>query len=191
MRDFALFAFVPATFLLLAFAMVDWCGGDGILCRNVLLGLGCGLLAAVAYDIFRLPFVYSREWGLTALVPPLPLFKVFPRFGAMLLGQSIEQQHYSAAAQTLGWIYHFSNGATFGAMYMALIGNPSKRAWEWGVALALGIEIGMLLSPYAEFFKIVIGGAFLFATISAHAIFGATLGAACKGFTRMLRIQRV
>jgi hypothetical protein len=180
MRDFALYAFLPSNVLLLALAGFDKLSGDGALFRNVMLGLGCGLVAAVAYDVFRLPFVFSRDWSLAAVVPPLPLFKVFPRFGAMLLGQPIEQEHYSTAAQLLGWTYHFSNGATFGAMYMAMIGSAPRRSWMWGIALALGLELGMLVTPYPAVFGIAVSGAFLFATIAAHGIFGATLGVACK-----------
>ena len=49
------------------------------------------VLAAVAYDVFRLPFVFAREWGISSVVPPMNLFKVFPRFGAMILAQPLEQ----------------------------------------------------------------------------------------------------
>jgi hypothetical protein len=50
-----------------------------------------GLLAAVAYDVFCLSFVLAKEWGIESVVPPMKLFKVFPRFGAMVLGQVIEE----------------------------------------------------------------------------------------------------
>jgi len=66
------------------------------------------LLGAVAYDVFRLPFVFAKEWGLDSVLPPLQLFKVFPRFGAMILGEPSEQPRYSLAAQLIGWTYHFS-----------------------------------------------------------------------------------
>ncbi len=48
------------------------------------------MLGAVAYDVFRLPFVFAKEWGLDSVLPPLQLFKVFPRFGAMILGEPSE-----------------------------------------------------------------------------------------------------
>jgi len=84
----------------------------------------------VAYDVFRLPFVFAKEWGIASVVPPMNLFKVFPRFGAMILGQPVEQTTYTLAADLVGWTYHFSNGLTFGIMYLAMIGDATLFARE-------------------------------------------------------------
>src|SRR5438105_10815081 len=78
MRVFTLFIFLPAMAVLLAMAALDWQMGSGRLCRALAIGLLGGLLAAVAYDLFRLPFVFAREWGIASIVPPMNLFKVFP-----------------------------------------------------------------------------------------------------------------
>ena len=129
MRLFAGLVFLPSSLALAALAAYDLLEGDGRLGRRVLIGLGAGLLAAVAYDLFRVPFVFSRPWGLASLVPPMNLFKVFPGFGALLLGQPVEQSVYSRTASWLGWAYHFSNGASIGIMYVALIGEPRRRHW--------------------------------------------------------------
>src|SRR6185436_6378182 len=91
MRIFTPFILVPAMFALVVVALVDRQRGDGRLYRAVLIGLTAGIVAAAAYDVFRLPFVFAKEWGIASVVPPMKLFKVFPRFGAMILGQSIEQ----------------------------------------------------------------------------------------------------
>src|SRR6266566_9959335 len=123
MRSFTPFIFLPAMVVLFAFAELDKWRGDGRLWQAVSIGLVAGLFAAVAYDVFRLPFVFAKEWGIDSVVPPMKLFKVFPRFGAMVLGQPIEQPEYSLAAHVVGWIYHLSNGATFGVMYLAIIGD--------------------------------------------------------------------
>ena len=116
MRTFTLYLFLPALVLLTVIAVADRLRGDRQLWNAVLIGVLGGFIAAVAYDVFRLPFVFAKDWGLTAVVPPMPLFKVFPRFGAMILGEPVEQPSYSLAAQVLGWTYHFSNGCTFGVM---------------------------------------------------------------------------
>ena len=176
MRIFTPFIFLPAVLALFLIAWLDRRRGDGQLWRAVLIGLFAGLLAAVAYDIFRLPFVFAKEWGLSGIVPPMKLFKVFPRFGAMILGQPIEQPSYSTAAQILGWTYHFSNGATFGVMYIAMIGNPARRHWSWAVLMALALELGMLLTPYPHAFGIAVTTQFIIITIAAHSIFGLGLG---------------
>src|ERR1041385_7689196 len=127
MSFFTPFIFLPAFLVLCAIAILDRVRGEGHVWRAVCVGLLGGLLAAVAYDVFRLPFVFAKEWGIDSVVPPLMLFKVFSRFGAMILGQPIEQPEYTLAAQVLGWLYHFSNGATFGVMYLALMGDGRRR----------------------------------------------------------------
>jgi hypothetical protein len=176
MRLFTFWIFLPALLLLLSVSLWDRQRGDRQLWRAVFAGLLGGLLAAVAYDLFRLPFVFAREWGLASVVTPMNLFKVFPRFGAMILGQPIEQPVYSAAAHVIGWIYHFSNGATFGVMYMALIGDASRRHWTWAIVMALVLELGMLLTPYPAVFNIPVTTRFVLITVTAHAIFGIGLG---------------
>src|ERR1043166_7244264 len=180
MRIFTPFIFLPALAALFAVALFDRQCGDRQRWRAVLVGFVAGLLAAVAYDVFRLPFVFANELGISSVIRPMPLFKVFPRFGAMILGQPIEQSSYSIAAQILGWAYHFSNGATFGVMYLAMIGNPARRHWTWAVLMALALELGMLLTPYPQVFGIPVTARFVMVTIAAHSIFGVGLGWAAR-----------
>ncbi|HWV98510.1 MAG TPA: hypothetical protein VNZ64_02340 [Candidatus Acidoferrum sp.] len=186
MRLFTAFIFLPATAALLAFAVLDRRRGDGQLWWAVTIGIVGGLLAAVAYDVFRLPFVFAKQWGIASIIPPMKLFQVFPRFGAMILGQPIEQNSYSLAAQILGWLYHFSNGATFGVMYVAMIGNPARRHWAWAVLMALALELGMLLTPYPQVFGIPVTTRFVMVTVAAHAIFGIGLGLAVRSLAKRL-----
>jgi hypothetical protein len=180
MRSFTVYIFLPALVLLGLLAVVDHLRGRGELCRGVLLGLAGGLIAAVSYDIFRLPFVFAREWHLASIVPPMNLFKVFPRFGAMILGQPLEQDHYSLATSLVGWVYHFSNGATFGVMYLAMVGDARRRHWAWAVLMAVGLELGMLLTPYPRVFNIPVNLRFVIVTMAAHGIFGVGLGLTVK-----------
>lgn len=179
MQSFALVVLLPATVALYGLAVFDRLRGDRRLWRAVIIGSLAGLAGAFAYDIFRLPFVFAREWGLAGIVSPMPLFKVFPRFGAMLLGQAPEQASYSLAAHLLGWVYHFSNGVTFGVMFAALVGEVSHRyrgGWPWAVLMAVGIELCLLASPYARFFGITMSNRFIVVTLAAHVIFGLGLG---------------
>lgn len=180
MRLFTPLIFVPALLLLFVLAVIDRQRGDGQLWRAVMVGLAAGLLAALAYDVFRLPFVFAKQWNLESVVPPMNLFKVFPRFGAMVLGESIEQVHYSTAAHVIGWAYHFSNGATFGVMYLAMIGSSTRRQWAWAVVFALALELGMLFTPYPSVFNIAVTTRFVVVTVAAHVIFGVGLGFAAR-----------
>lgn len=184
MRLFTFWVLIPATIALYALAVWDRARGDGTLWRGVMIGSLAGFLAAVAYDLFRLPFVFSNAWGLTGLVPQMPLFKVFPRFGAMILNQPLEQPSYNLAAHLVGWAYHFSNGITFGVMYVAMIGRPSRRTWWWGVLVATVIEAALLLSPYGKFFAIRVTALFVGVTLAAHLIFGAVMGAYAQYLAR-------
>jgi hypothetical protein len=186
MRTFTLFVSLPALFALTAWALFDHATGSQRLCRGIVVGSIAGLVAALAYDIFRLPFVFAHGLGIERVVPPLQLFKVFPRFGAMLLGQPLEQHVYSALAQLVGWAYHFSNGLTFGIMYMALVGDADKRHWAWAILFAVLLEVGMLFTPYPVFFGIALTPRFVVVTMAVHTVFGVVMGLAALGLSRLL-----
>ena len=176
MRKFTLVVSLPAFVILVGLGLADRTCGNRRLWGGIMIGSVAGLIAAVGYDIFRLPFVFAYGLGLHGIVPALQLFKVFPRFGAMLLGQSVEQQQYSLAAHLLGWAYHFSNGLTFGIMYLAVVGDARKHHWVWAVVMAVGLELGMLLTPYPAFFGIRATPTFVVVTLTAHLVFGVVLG---------------
>ncbi|HVT29897.1 MAG TPA: hypothetical protein VHE81_17905 [Lacipirellulaceae bacterium] len=185
MRTFFFTILLPATVLLYGIALLDRVRGDRRLWRAVVIGTIGGLVGAVAYDIFRLPFVYSNAWGMSRFgIPQMPLFKVFPRFGAMILGQPTEQASYSLVTSLIGWVYHFSNGAMFGVIFAALYAGAradSRSGYakpiSWATLMAMGIEICLLVSPYASFFGIRVTPRFVVVTLIAHLIFGLGLGA--------------
>jgi hypothetical protein len=103
MRTFFFAILLPATVALYGIAMLDRAMGDRRLYRAVMIGTIAGLVGAAAYDVFRLPFVFSDAWGLAKFgIPQMPLFKVFPRFGALILGEPLEQPSYSLSANVLG-----------------------------------------------------------------------------------------
>lgn len=192
MRTFTLFILLPATVALYGLAVFDRLRGDRRLWRGVIIGTLAGLAGAIVYDVVRLPFAFSKAWGLEAVVPQMPLFKVFPRFGALILGEPLEQPSYSLGAHLLGWVYHFSNGATFGVMFAALIGEATRRygsGWLWAVVLAVGIEICLLASPYAKFFHITLNARFVTVTLLAHLVFGVGMGLYFAWHARWWRLE--
>jgi hypothetical protein len=180
MRTLTYTLLVPSTLALVALAWLDRAKGDKRLYRAVVIGALGGLLAAVAYDVFRLPWVIGAAGQVGPGWLRLPLFKVFPRFGAMMLGISYSStqpdSQFPLAAHVLGWIYHFSNGITFGIMFVAIVGQVTRRNWRVAILLAAGIEALMLVTPYPAFFAIPITALFVAVTLSAHLIFGAILG---------------
>lgn len=184
MRLFTFAILIPATAALVVLALIDRVKGDGTLWRGVVIGAIAGLLAACAYDVFRIPFVVAAIDKVGPDWLRLPLFKVFPRFGALILGQPFDEtttdSQFTLVAHLLGWMYHFSNGITFGVMYMALVGDASRRSWLWAVLFATGLELAMLFTPYASFFGIHMTTRFVIVTLLAHVIFGVVLGLLAK-----------
>jgi hypothetical protein len=180
MRTFTLAVLLPATALLVLIAAMDYWRGDRRLFRAVMVGAVGGLLAAVAYDLFRLPWVVGAVDRVGPAWLRLPLFRVFPRFGAMILGEPFtpdqSDSQFTLMAHVVGWAYHFSNGITFGVMYMAMVGDATRRSWLWAIVLAAGLELAMLFTPYTRFFGIVPAALFVVVTLTAHTIFGVTLG---------------
>lgn len=180
MRTFTFYVEIPATGLLIVMALINLTIGDRRLWRAVVIGAVGGLLESVAYDLFRLPLVICAIDKIGPKCFRLPLYKVFPQFGAMILGQSFTTEQtdsqFPLLTHVVGWIYHFSNGVTFGVMYMALIGDAARRSWLWAIAMAAGLELAMLFTPYTSFFGIGLTVRFVVATLTAHMIFGIVLG---------------
>ena len=169
MRIFACWVLPPATALLALIAYVTRHHPVGAHrpCTWIIEGTLGGVVAAIAYDLYRLPFVLNGA----------PLFKVFPKFGRLILGADDP----AWLVQTVGWTYHFSNGAALGIMFLALMWRASPNLLFWGaVAWALVIEMFMLLTPYSSFLGFKMDVRFIFLTASAHLLFGVTLGLWCE-----------
>jgi len=195
MRWFTIAILIPATAALVTLAVADRIRSNGALWRNVVTGAAAGLVAACAYDVFRMPFVVAAVDEVGPEWLRLPLFKVFPRFGAMILGQPFDpvmtDSQFTLSAHLMGWIYHFSNGITFGVMYMALVGDASRRSWLWAVLFATGMELAMLLTPYTSFFGIPMTTRFVIVTLAAHASFGVALGLAAKWLAERWQVRSI
>jgi hypothetical protein len=169
MRFFGCWVLPPATVLLVIVAYLHRGRPGGLGSPNtwIVQGAAGGMVAAVAYDLYRLPFVLNGA----------PLFQVFPRFGELLLGATEPRW----LVHGLGWTYHFSNGAALGIMFLVMASCLRHPPLFWGaVAWALFVEAMLLLTPYASFFGLKMNGRFLFLTASAHLIFGVVLGLYCR-----------
>ncbi len=137
--------------------------------------LGKGLLAgalatvaleAVRYSGFRLGFMPGN-------LPELMGVLLLDRFA---LGPSI-------ASDLAGFAYHYYNGAAFGAVFALVIGCRSR--W-WAIPYGVAIGLGFLVSPVVQSLGVGLFGKdfgwhFAATVITAHAAFGAILGACCGG----------
>lgn len=171
MRLFGCTVLPPATLALVWIAWVSRAAerGAGSPFTWIVEGALGGVFAALIYDLFRLPFVLSGY----------PLFAVFPKFGQMLLGA--DPSDTGLAVQTVGWIYHFANGASLGIMYLAMQPRATRRAMFWGaVAWAGMVEALLLATPYYAYFQLKLPmSTFIALTLSAHIVFGLALGWWC------------
>ena len=171
MRAFG-FCVLPPCFLLLAFIAMRSNSAAAFNARRwIVEGALGGLVAAIAYDLFRLPFVLHGY----------PLFGVFPRFGQMLLYGKLNND-FGPMVQIAGWSYHFLNAISLGIMFLALVPRPAPRVLFWGAcAWAVCVEIFLLLTPYYSFFKLKLDfPTFIALTLSAHLVFGIVLGWWCS-----------
>jgi hypothetical protein len=170
MRVFGCCVLPPATVFLAAIAWRTRCQPRRELQSPftwIVQGSIGGLIAAVAYDLYRLPFVLNGA----------PLFKVFPKFGEFLLGST----EPAWLVQLLGWSYHFSNGAALGIMFLTMVPQANRRVLFWGaLCWALFVEAMLLITPYTSFLGLALDRRFIFLTATAHAIFGVTLGLWCQ-----------
>ena len=174
MKPFACYVYLPAIVLLAVFA---WRYRRELPARWIIYGAVGGIIAAVTYDLFRLPFVLNGA----------PLFKPFGRFGELLIGQSEPRW----LVQSVGWSYHFSNGAALGIMFLAALWKPTRNRLFWGaVVWALMVEALLLITPYTSFFGIPFNARFVVLTVSAHLIFGLVLGWWCMRQRVLLESSR-
>ena len=137
---------------------------DLLLCLRA--GLLGGIWGTIGYDLVRVPFHLA---GQNPFVP-------IRAYGVWITGAAAS----SPLTDVVGLAYHASNGITFGVMYMALVGDASRRSWWWAVAFATLLELAMLVTPYTTFFGIHPTTRFVIVTFAAHAIFGVALGLSAK-----------
>lgn len=165
MRFFGCWVLPPATVILIAVAYLHRDRPSGLTNPHtwIVEGALAGIISAVAYDVYRIPFVLAGA----------PLFKMFPRFGELLLGATEPRW----LVEALGWTYHFSNGAALGIMFVVMAACFRRPPLFWGaVGWALFVEAMLLITPYAGFFGLTLNGRFLLLTASAHLLFGVVLG---------------
>jgi hypothetical protein len=141
------------------------------------LRLGCwgGLLGTLGYDLVRVPFHLA---GFRVFAP-------IQAYGVWLL----EADRSSAWSEAMGWLYHFSNGVTFGIMYALVMG---ARHWGWGVLWGLCLESIVLSTPFARIFHMQGNWTAIAIAYGAHVAYGYPLGYLVAGWEKAdQRLQNV
>lgn len=148
------------------------------------------LMVVAAYSRKHFPALANRIWaGLAAGAVATFVLDTFRQLGvihgwlpmdtAMLFGKMIAGPPAPELTWlTVGLIYHFLNGASFGVFYTLVFG---KVHWLWGVAWGLVVELGMMTAPpmaplVGPFGSKTGSPALFFITLIAHIGFGIALG---------------
>ncbi|WIM99141.1 hypothetical protein ACTOB_002782 [Actinoplanes oblitus] len=121
---------VPAMAVLALLPALPGVGAD--LRARIRVGAVAGALGTLGYDLARIPFALA---GLRVFAP-------VETYGILVADASAS----SALTTTLGWLYHLSNGVTFGIAYAVL---AARRPWPWGVGWGLLLETVAILGPFA------------------------------------------
>lgn len=133
--------------------------------RRIQLGAFGGVIGALGYDLFRAPFV----------VAGFRLFAPIDSYGLLLSGSDLS----SPLTGTLGWLFHLSNGATFGVMYAVAM---ARRHWGWGVLWGLVLETAMLVTPFRSRYGFTVALTPVVIAYVAHLAFGYPLGRMVQRF---------
>jgi hypothetical protein len=168
MPFFVNFIGMPAIILMMIVGLYSW-QRQLPFWRRFRAGLIAGFFGLIAYDLVRL-IIY--ESGIIAWYP----YHAIPRLGSLMTGKPPEDR----ASIFAGWLYHIWNGFNFAIIY-SLVAGPA--AWGWGVAWAMMLEIGMLLS-YPTFLSVKDDWQFRTVSLIGHLVYGTVVGLTVRRLAR-------
>lgn len=142
---------------------------DPDLRRVVRVGAVAGLVGTLAYDLFRVPFVFGL--GMRLLSP-------IESYGVLLLGAGGS----SGLTDVAGWGYHVLNGMAFSVAYAVVLRG---RHWGFGVAWALVLESGAVFSPFASAYALDGKYAAIALAYLAHVPYGIAVGVGAQHWQRI------
>ena len=138
-----------------------------------IIGALGGLIGTFGYDLARVPFMLM---GSRIFVP-------INMYGIWLSDAS----NASAFTDSLGWVYHFSNGITFGILYALFM--KGKSFW-WAIGYALLLETIFVVSPFGELFGLASKPLSLAAAYLGHVAYGYPLGKMVQNYDATLKSLR-
>ncbi|NAY93107.1 hypothetical protein GTQ34_14405 [Muricauda sp. JGD-17] len=150
--------FLPSLLLLIFTAGFLWYKKDGLL-HVLLLGFLGGLVGTIGYDLIRIPFMLMGS----------RIFAPISMYGMWLTDATVS----TSFSDLIGWLYHFSNGITFGIMYALFM--KGRNMW-WAVFYALLLETIFVISPFGKLFGLTGKPMALIAAYLGHVAYGYPLG---------------
>jgi hypothetical protein len=159
MQPVTLYVFLPC--LLFILAVWIWAGGNErrALSQGISVGILGGLLGTFAYDLVRVPFLMAGQ----------RVFAPITAYGVWIADATLS----SRFTDVTGWVYHFSNGITFGIMYALFM---RKRHWIWAIIWAFLLETIAVVSPFATIFSLKGNYGALGIAYLGHVAYGLPLG---------------
>ena len=127
-----------------------------------------GLVGTIGYDLARVPFAMAGQ----------RVFAPIESYGLLIADASAS----SGWTSTLGWLFHFSNGVTFGIAYAAL---AAGRHWGWGVLWGLLLETVAVTGPFADRYQISGNEYAIVIAYLGHVFYGAPLGRIVQRIDRL------
>lgn len=160
---------LPSIILLVIVFIVALFRDHQRLTNRILAGAAAGFVATLGLEVVRATSFHLG--GMPGDMPQLLGVLLTDRF---MLGPS-------ALSTTLGYLYHFWNGISFGIIFAVLFGRKSVL---WALVYAQLIGIGFLLSPAVKAMGIGFMGskmpAMPLTVVLAHLAFGLILGLLAK-----------
>ncbi len=162
---------LPAVAVLMVVAVLCWKSVPAI-GRSIVWGGLAGAIATVGLEIVR---IAGFKMGyMPGNLPRLMGVLLLDRFA---LGPSL-------ASDFAGWGYHFWNGASFGIIYVLILGT--SRRWL-GLLYGIVAGLGFLMSPVVlslgvGYFGLQFSLGFPITVLAAHAVFGLALGTLAHRF---------
>jgi len=162
---------LPAVILLLVLSLLSWKSTPAI-GRFIVWGGIAGIIATLGLEVIR---IAGFKMGyMPGNLPRLMGVLLLDRFA---LGPSL-------SSDVAGWAYHFWNGASFGIIYVSVLGT--SRRWL-GLLFGILVGLGFLVSPVVlslgvGYFGLQFSAGFPITVLAAHAVFGWLLGALANRF---------
>jgi len=162
---------LPAIILLLVLSLLSWKSTTAI-GRFIVWGGLAGVIATLGLEVIR---IAGFKMGyMPGNLPRLMGVLLLDRFA---LGPSL-------SSDVAGSAYHFANGASFGIIYVSVLG--ASRRWL-GVVFGVLVGLGFLVSPVVlslgvGYFGLQFSPGFPITVLAAHAVFGWLLGVLANRF---------
>jgi hypothetical protein len=127
--------------------------------QRIRVGAIAGAVGTLGYDLARVPFALLGQ----------RVFAPIDSYGLLIADASAS----SGLTAALGWLYHLSNGVTFGIAYAAV---AARRGWGWGVAWGLLLETVAIASPFADRYGLAGQAGPITVAYLGHIFYGLPLG---------------